>query len=163
MAIYFYVVRDEWGWMSNFSPHGVDLDGTWWPTVEHYFQAAKFVSTDPAHAATIARVSRPHDAARLGRDRGHPLRPDWEAVKEDVMRRAVRCKLSTHPELRALILATGDEEIVETSPSDYFWGAGLDGSGQNRLGHILMEVRAALRVEPPATAPPPKDRRKKGA
>ena len=107
MAIYFYVPRDEWGWLSNFSPHGVELDGAWWPTVEHYFQAAKFVETDPAYAAMIRGVSKPKDAARLGRDRGHPLRPDWEAVKEDVMRRAVRCKLETHPELREKILATG--------------------------------------------------------
>jgi ribA/ribD-fused uncharacterized protein len=161
VTIYFYLPRDEWGWLSNFSPHGVELDGVWWPTVEHYFQAAKFVETDPDHAATIRRVPKPRDAARLGRDRGHPLRPDWEAVKEDVMRRAVRCKLETHPELREMLLATGDEQIVEVSPSDDYWGAGQDGSGKNRLGHILMEVRATLRAEPAEVAPPPKERWKK--
>ncbi len=161
MAIYFYVPRDEWGWLSNFSPHGVELDGAWWPTVEHYFQAAKFLETDPSHAAAIRRVPKPRDAARMGRDRSHPLRPDWEAVKEGMMRRAVLCKLETHPELREKILATGDEEIVEASPSDYYWGAGQDGSGQNRLGHLLMEARAALRAEPPRAPPPTKPRRAK--
>jgi N-glycosidase YbiA len=161
VAIYFYVPRDEWGWLSNFSPHGVDLDGAWWPTVEHYFQAAKFVETDPAHAAAIRGVANPRDAARMGRDRGHPLRSDWEAVKEDVMRRAVRSKIVKHPELREKLLATGEEEIVEVSPSDYYWGAGQDGSGQNRLGHILMEVRTELRAEPPAAAPAAKERPKK--
>jgi hypothetical protein len=75
-------------------------------------------------------------------------------VKEDVMRRAVRSKLSAHPELRALILATGEEELVEASPSDQYRGAGQDGSGQNRLGHLLMEARAALRAEPAAAASP---------
>ncbi|MEP7120655.1 MAG: NADAR family protein [Byssovorax sp.] len=161
MTIYFYVPRDEWGWMSNFSLHGVELDGAWWPTVEHYFQAAKFVGTDPAHAAAIGRAAKARDAARMGRDRGHPIRPDWEAVKEDVMRRAVRCKLETHPALLAKILATGDEEIVEASPIDFYWGAGKDGSGKNRLGQILMETRAALRAAPPLAAPPAKERRKK--
>jgi ribA/ribD-fused uncharacterized protein len=163
VAIYFYVPRDEWGWLSNFSPHGVELDGAWWPTVEHYFQAAKFTATDPAYAAAIGRVPKPRDAARMGRDRGHPLRPDWEAVKEDVMRRAVRCKIETHPELRERLLATGDEEIVEASPSDFDWGAGNDGTGQNRLGHILMETRAALRAESSKAPAPAREKRKKRA
>lgn len=149
MTIYFYVPRDEYGFMSNFSPHGVKLDGEYWPTVEHFFQAAKFTRTDPAHVRAILRAPRPNEAARLGRDRGHKLRPDWESVKEDVMRRAVRCKFETHPDLREKLLATGDEDLVEASPVDFYWGAGEDGSGKNRLGVILMEVRAALAREPP--------------
>jgi predicted NAD-dependent protein-ADP-ribosyltransferase YbiA (DUF1768 family) len=30
--------------------------------------------------------------------------------------------------------------------SDYYWGDDADGTGENRLGHILMQVRAELRV-----------------
>jgi N-glycosidase YbiA len=41
-------------------------------------------------------------------------------------------------------LATGDEEIVENAPEDYYWGCGADGSGQNKLGQILMRVRREL-------------------
>ncbi len=145
MPIYFYLPRDEWGWLSNFSPHGVELDGAFWPTVEHYFQAAKFVETDPAHAALIRRASKPRFAARLGRDRGHPLRRDWEQVKDDIMRRAVQRKFSVHAELTRLLLDTGDEPLVEASPVDFYWGCGGDGTGLNRLGVILMEVRAELR------------------
>lgn len=146
VAIHFYVPREPYGWMSNFSPHGVDLDGRYWPTVEHFFQAAKFTTTDPPHADAIFRAMKPKQAAELGRDRRHPIAPDWEAVKEDVMRRGVRKKFETHTEIRAQLLATGDEELVEASPIDFYWGAGKDGSGKNRLGVILMEVRAALRV-----------------
>ena len=61
------------------------------------------------------------------------------------MRAAVRRKFETHADIRAILLATGDGELVENAPGDYYWGCGADGSGQNRLGHILMEVRAALR------------------
>ncbi len=146
MTIRFYAPNDEHGWMSNFSTHPVKLDGKLWPTVEHFFQAAKFEGTDPAHAAAIRRAKRPNEAAKMGRDRGHPLRRDWESVKENVMRRAVRCKVDTHPELRELLLATGDEALVEASPVDFYWGEGDDGSGKNRLGHILMEIRADLRA-----------------
>jgi hypothetical protein len=159
MTIRFYLPRDEWGWLSNFSPHGVELDGAYWPTVEHFFQAAKFVGTDPAHAAAIQRARKPKDAANLGRDRGHPLRSDWEEIKEDVMRRGVRCKFERHLDLREELLATGDEELVEASPIDFYWGLG-DGSGKNRLGHLLMEVRAALRTAPLPPPPAPRPRRR---
>ena len=50
-----------------------------------------------------------------------------------------------HADIRTLLLDTGDEVIVENAPRDYYWGCGADGSGKNRLGEILMEVRAILR------------------
>lgn len=40
---------------------------------------------------------------------------------------------------------TGDEELVENSPHDAYWGSGPGGRGQNRYGQILMQVRAILR------------------
>lgn len=81
----------------------------------------------------------------MGRARSHPLRFDWEQVKDDVMRRAVLCKFETHADIRDVLLSTGDEQIVENSPIDYYWGCGADGSGKNMLGLILMEVREMLR------------------
>lgn len=144
MPIYFYSPREEpYGCFSNFSAHGVHLDGHWWPTTEHYFQAQKFAGTE--HAEEVRRASTPKRAAELGRDRKRPLRPDWEHVKNDVMRRAVRRKFETHPKLREVLLSTGDEEIVENAPHDYYWGCGRTGTGRNMLGIILMEVRAELR------------------
>jgi ribA/ribD-fused uncharacterized protein len=149
MAIYFYLPREAHGFLANFSPHGVELDGVYFPTVEHFFQAAKFTTTDPAHADAIRRAGKPKEAANMGRDRRHPLRADWEAVKEDVMRRGVRRKFETHADLRQLLLDTAGEDLVEASPIDFYWGAGNDGSGKNRLGVILMELRASLRAAPP--------------
>src|SRR6266566_10027691 len=44
MTIYFYGSKGQpYGCFSNFSPHGFELDGTWWPTSEHYFQAQKLM------------------------------------------------------------------------------------------------------------------------
>ncbi|MCW3060810.1 MAG: hypothetical protein JWQ02_2631, partial [Capsulimonas sp.] len=54
-------------------------------------------------------------------------------------------KFETHSELREMLLSTGDEEIVENAPGDYYWGIGKDGSGKNMLGKILEEVRAKLK------------------
>ena len=144
MAIYFYSPREQpHGCFSNFSRHGVAMEGIWYPTVEHYFQAQKFAGTP--YAERIQRAATPKQAAELGRSRSVPLRADWEAVKDGIMLAAVQRKFETHEALRALLLATGDEEIVENAPRDYYWGGGVDGSGQNKLGQTLMVVRARLR------------------
>ena len=147
MPIYFYGTRGPYGCFSNFSRHGFHLDGAFWPTSEHFFQAHKFAGTE--HEDAVRRAPSPKLAAAMGRDRARPLRPDWEVVKDDVMRRGVRRKFEEHPELRAVLLATGDEPIVENSPKDSYWGIGKDGTGKNRLGAILMEVRSALRESAP--------------
>jgi N-glycosidase YbiA len=146
MAIYFYSsVGEPYGCLSNFSPHGVDLDGLWWPTVEHYFQAQKFPGTP--HAEAIRLAASPKAAKLLGRSRQYPLRPDWEEVKDEVMRRAVLRKFELHEQPREVLLSTGEEELVENAPSDYYWGCGRDGTGKNMLGKMLMKVRKKLRGE----------------
>ena len=144
MPIYFYGSKEQpYGCFSNFSAHGFELDKLWWPTSEHYFQAQKFAGTP--HVEEVRRAQSPKQAAMRGRSRARPLRADWEQVKDDVMRRGVLRKFETHADLRATLLGTGDEEIVENAPGDYYWGCGSDGSGKNMLGQILMEVRAILR------------------
>jgi N-glycosidase YbiA len=144
MTIYFYSPSEQPnGCFSNFSRHGFELDGVWWPTSEHYFQAQKFAGTP--HVEQVRQARTPKQAAEMGRDRARPLRVDWETVKDDVMRRAVLRKFEAHDDIRTILLSTGDDLIVEKAPKDYYWGCGADGSGKNRLGQILMEVRQILR------------------
>ncbi len=144
MPIYFYSTRDKpYGCFSNFSRHGFELDGLWWPTSEHYFQAQKFAGTP--YLEEVRQAASPKQAAAMGRDRRLPLRADWEQVKDDVMKCAVLHKFETHADIREVLVSTGDELLVENAPKDYYWGCGKDGSGKNRLGQILMEVRAILR------------------
>ena len=150
MPIYFYGSKEQpYGCFSNFSAHGFELDGLWWPTSEHYFQAQKFAGTPQVEE--VRRVQSPKQAAMRGRSRARPLRADWEQVKDDVMRRGVLRKFETHADLRAILLGTGDEQIVENAPGDYYWGCGADGSGKNMLGQILIEVRAILRERESST------------
>lgn len=143
MAIYFYGTKDQYGCFSNFSTHPVELNGNRWPTSEHYFQAQKFAGTP--HEEDIRLAKSPKIAANMGRSRQRPLRPDWEKVKDDVMRKVVLRKFETHADIQAILLETGDEEIIENAPNDYYWGCGKNGTGKNMLGKILMEVRAILR------------------
>jgi N-glycosidase YbiA len=93
----------------------------------------------------IRQVASPMVAARMGRSRARPLRTDWNEAKDDIMRRAVLRKFESHAYLRDLLLGTGDEELVEKTTRDHYWGCGSDGTGENMLGKILMEVRNILR------------------
>lgn len=146
MTIYFYKVNDDYGCFSNFSPHPINLQGTYWSTVEHYYQAQKFVGTpDAAVIPVIHAAPTPEQAAALGRDRTRSVRPDWEQVKIQVMHEAVLIKFLTHIDIQSILISTGDRLIVENSPTDCYWGCGGDKTGQNHLGKILMSVRQEIR------------------
>jgi hypothetical protein len=146
MTIYFYKVCEPYGCFSNFSRHPIVFGGLQWQTVEHYYQAQKFVGSENERLIQVIRgVPTPENAAALGRDRTRKLRPDWEHVKQQVMWQGVLTKFLTHPNIQAILLDTGDELIVEDSPTDYYWGCGQDKTGQNQLGQILMKVRQEIR------------------
>ena len=141
----FYRLNEPYGEFSNFSPRPFELDGRIWPTSEHYFQAQKFPDTE--HEEAIRLAKSPMIAARMGRSRDRPLRADWEAVKDDVMRAALYAKFTQHPCLRSLLLQTVDAELIEHTRNDSYWGDGGDGTGKNRLGQLLMELRTQFRNE----------------
>jgi len=145
--LYFYSKTTAYYELSNFSLHGFEIEGRYWPTVEHYFQAEKFPSA-PDYQERIRLARGPKEAKTLGRSRKVPLRSDWEEVKEDVMRTALRAKFRAHADLRTLLLGTGDRPLIEDAASDAYWGCGKSGTGLNRLGVLLMEVRAELRSDP---------------
>jgi len=145
-VINFYAVGGNYGCFSNFSPHPIVLKAKTWPTSEHYFQAQKFAGTPDEEE--VRQAKSPMIAARMGRSRKRPLRKDWEAVKDRIMHEAVLAKFTQHAELRATLLSSGNATIVEHTEKDRYWGDGDDGSGRNRLGQILMQVREELRSVP---------------
>jgi N-glycosidase YbiA len=145
VRIYFYKVDAPYGCFSNFSPHSIELDGEQWPTVEHYYQAHKFLGTEFEELiAQIQAAPSPELAAKIGRSTEYRSHPDWDLRKCGVMERAVWQKFSTHADIGQILLNTCDLEIIEDSPVDYFWGCGLDRTGANQLGRILMQVRDSL-------------------
>ena len=148
MAIKFYKIKDKgipllYGCFSNFSRHSFWLDGDVWPTTEHYFQAQKYKG-HPRYAE-IRNAETPRIARDLGQDRSIPIRPDWEQVKDDVMRKCVLKKFQVHADIRKILIDTGTEELIEDSPIDAYWGIGHNGDGKNMLGKILVETREYLK------------------
>ena len=103
----------------------------------------------------IQAAPTPELAAKIGRNPEHQPCANWDLRKCEVISHAVSQKFSTHLDIQQILLATIDAEIIEDSPVDYFWGCGLDRTGINHLGQILMQVRERIRNPPHPTGTPP--------
>jgi ribA/ribD-fused uncharacterized protein len=138
----------EYFFLSNFYPADVSYSGVDYPTIEHAFQAAK--TLDPEERSLVFKSGSPGAAKRLGRK--VKMRGDWDSIKFGIMEELIRQKFTRYPDLRQLLLDTGDVEIIEGNTwGDRLWGMTIDKSGQyvgqNHLGKILMKVREELRAE----------------
>lgn len=164
-TIEFYSPRDEYGFLSNFSPHGIDVEGQYWRTMEHFFQGMKTLEASQREA--IRAATTPRQAKNLGRE--CDLREDWEKLapvpeslhegfsddqgllvattKDHYMFYGLTDKFHQHLDLQEQLLATGDAVLVEASPGDAYWGNAFKSGahGQNKLGRMLMMVRKRAR------------------
>jgi len=129
---------------NNFASYAIEYEGVRYRTSEHFYQAMKFPPGEDREEVIAAPTAK--QAALTGRQAHRALDPQWEARKDDVMRLALFLKFSTYAGARAELLSTGDREIIEDSPTDYYWGCGADGTGKNMLGKLLMETRERLRT-----------------
>ena len=139
--IQFWRTREPYGEFSNFFITQITVDGIEYKTSEHYYQSKKFEGTE------WEEYVRKQPTARLSADEGRrndlPLRKDWEQIKEDVMYTVLREKFKQE-RFKNLLLSTGEEELVENSASDKYWGQ-CNGIGKNRLGELLMKLRTEIR------------------
>lgn len=129
--------RGEYYFLSNFYSAPVTYNGMCFENNEAAFQAAKC----PERMTEFCHLN-PSEAKRLGRR--VKLRGDWEAVKDTVMYEICKAKFSQNPDLADKLAATKDAELIEGNTwGDRIWGV-CDDVGENRLGKILMRVRAEM-------------------
>ena len=143
MTIYFYKEFGPLGYLASYSNHGFYKNGKYWATVEHFYQAHKFLNTDLRE--NIRHVSTPKEASKIGRDKDNPLRKHWEYLKLDIMFEAVYRKFMSHSDIRILLLLTNNAEIIEETTKENYWGCGSLYDGKNMFGKILMSVRCLMR------------------
>jgi len=155
--IRFYRANENpYGAFSNLFPRPIEFEGRAYPTSEHAYQAGK--ARKPAVREWILNAPTPALAAMAA----HGLYvwdvvPEWAQIKFDRMRAVLRAKFDQHADLRELLLSTGNARLVEAgtvnNAVNRLWGE-VDGKGENRLGVMLMELRAFYAQHPERTAKP---------
>ena len=144
-------VKDEGGCWGNMAPFPIEFDGKRWLTSEALFQAMRF--DDEQIREQIRNEKSPMGAKMKAKKNKEKMivAPMSEADLEN-MRLVLRVKIEQHPELRQMLIESGDAFIVEDCTrrqrgSGLFWGAAfVNGKwvGQNWLGKLWMELRDAL-------------------
>ena len=92
----------------------------------------------------------PGAAKALGREVENFVEAEWEAHRFDIVVRGNAGKFAQNAELRTYLLHTGEKVLVEASPVDLIWGAGVAAEdpcvespdrwpGANLLGFALMK------------------------
>lgn len=140
----------------------------WWPapfrvgeheyaTAEHWMMAEKArLFGDLASERAALAAPTPAQAKIAGRLVQEFEEQTWDRERFRIVVAGSVHKFSSHPDLLAFLLGTGDRILVEASPLDRVWGIGLTADdpraqepeewrGPNLLGFALMAAREALR------------------
>jgi ribA/ribD-fused uncharacterized protein len=142
------------GIFSNLYPSPVQFEGKQYPTAEHAYQAGKARKQEVRDWILGAPSPALAAMAAHGLYTWH-VTPNWAEIKFDRMRQVLRAKFEQNPDLRNILLGTGQARLVEAgtvnNAVNRLWGE-VNGVGQNMLGVMLMELRAEFSVPSKANA-----------
>jgi len=142
--------------LSNFYPAKFTYRGYEFVTSEHALMASKAaLFWDFDKFQMILKADSPRSAKYYGRQVKNFSESIWYYARYKIMEDIILAKFGQNPELKDFLLSTGDDILVECSPSDKIWGVGLalsdpawldekNWQGQNLLGYALMSVRTKL-------------------
>jgi len=143
----FYRASEKpYGAFSNLYRREIEFEGEKFATSEHAYQAGK--ARKPEVRKWLMEAPSPALLAMAA----HGLyvwdiNSDWSKIKFDRMKRVLQAKFAQHEDLKQLLLSTGTARLVESATVDNavnrLWGE-VNGVGKNKLGELLMEVRAEL-------------------
>lgn len=126
--------------LSNFHVEPFICFNLVWQTSENAYQFAKLApeavtEDDKRHFTSCTPGKAKDDGQTL------KLRPDWDAVKESLMRDILTAKFVQCPVARRVLVSTGKGHLEEVNWwGDRTWGT-YEGVGKNLLGKILMDIR----------------------
>jgi hypothetical protein len=138
---------DTYRFLSNFFilHNPIVYNNIVYDSTEKFFQAMK--SRDPVFRRLVSEAGTPGLAKRMGRQ--VKLRPDWDAIKLNVMAYALRKKFED-PYLRQKLIDTYPRDLVEGNWwHDNLWGSCnckkcADKVKLNYLGKLLVILRTHL-------------------
>ncbi|KAK5169702.1 uncharacterized protein LTR77_005680 [Saxophila tyrrhenica] len=159
--VYFWREFEQpYGFLSQWYESAFEVDGVTYVTAEMWMMVQKAgLFGDEETAQAMMKTTVPSEHQALGRkargfDRGKWDEHKSRIVEEGNYHKFTKGKEST--EMARLLLATGERELVEASPTDRIWGVGFAAAnagdnreqwGENRLGKAIMNVRQKLREE----------------
>ena len=150
---FFWKDQERYGEFSNWYKRPFVIDDFQYFCVEQYMMAQKArLFHDAENYTKILRADTPEGCKWLGKQVTPFSSEVWDAAKYDIVKAGNREKYKQNPDLRELLLSTGDSILAEASPKDAVWGIAMDAEsaaktnpsdwpGENLLGKILMELR----------------------
>lgn len=127
--------------LAPFAALEVEIDGVVYKTAEHAYQALRVI---PKARERIVSAKSPLEAWRAGqicKQTGQLLEG---YSKDELMEKIFRAKLEQHPDLVAVLKASGGRQLLKVTPDDSYWGTGTDGTGENMMGKLWMKLRSEL-------------------
>jgi ribA/ribD-fused uncharacterized protein len=145
------------GPLSQWYPCKFKIKGFTYNCAEQYMMAQKALTfIDIETHLKIMSTTSPSKQKSLGRNiKGFNI-PQWNTVCKKIVYDGNYAKFTQDENLKTILLATGEKELVEASPTDVIWGIGLSEidpnrfdktqwRGRNWLGEILVSVRNDIR------------------
>ena len=142
--------------LSQWFEAAFEIDGRRYPTAEHFLMAEKArLFGDEENRRRILGAAEPGAAKRFGREVRSFDEEVWRERRFEIAVNGNLAKFRRHTALGEYLSATSRRVLVEASPADRIWGAGLEADdpavqqparwpGENLLGFVLMEVRHRL-------------------
>ena len=155
-TVYFHKLEEPYGFLSNWYPSDIAVDGKRFSSTEQYIMYKKcMILGDEAAAKQVMATDDPEQQQAIGRSARNYHNTVWDGICQVVAMRGLLAKFSQHDDLRRKLLETGDAYLVECARSDHRWACGIGlydddrrdidrWKGKNILGFALMEVRQAL-------------------
>ena len=153
--IYFYGLKNEFGFMSNFyRTNFIDNDGIKYNCSEQYFMYQKcklFDSTNTVLMEAILTEKSPSKIKRYGRKVENFIDDVWNDIKFKIMLDALRFKFNQNDKIKQKLIKSKPKILYEASKYDNIWGICFSSStavnknktffGKNLLGIALMTIR----------------------
>ena len=144
-------------WMSNYSfAPFTDKHGVCYHSSEQYLHHKKAILfNDNTTANKILQAKTPQECKTLGRETENFVFNRWRNHCEEIMKEGLHLKFTQNKACFQALEDTGNTRLVEASPTDQLWGAGLaidddrlknskKWLGDDLMGNVLEEICSEL-------------------
>jgi ribA/ribD-fused uncharacterized protein len=151
-SIYFFGVRDDYAFLSNFYKCNFIENGVLYNCAEQYFMYHKCKTFEPTNKVLLNAIlteTSPTMIKKYGRLVRNFNEERWDKLKYDIMYNAIKLKFHQNNDIYIKLIDTKNKKLYEASQYDTIWGIGLSVKdatskkhrGLNMLGELLMAFR----------------------